>query len=1534
VLTLKPTPNLSSIGTSLRTAAQLATVALLRFQTVLSTLEQLTNPGEGIEPPTPDAGYLWNPDGIKDINTLFMDMADRDIELSASAMFAWTLIADSIAAYVPSSRRGSEDSSGGIRYPSLPRATGANPCEDLLAQAFSKIKSNLPVEASDFIPRLAHSAIDRFSLFEQVANMTICLNATYGDAGSETYKTQARRLLLELIETVVPHKVKYSEDTLRAVLVLLGAELSYWDFVDQSFSGHDVVKDYFVDDERRMIASLFGEALSRYPAESVPFHQLARAMVLNGSLNNESILGILSQIESSDRFTKKFPPNFQGYREVVDDDMDDYSDDDGVLPIPYRLSQDLPYFVSSRQGQLMLPSTRSADNRELALVDDLPPGMGCVPAGATGVVADEVRPITINWNHQYSPLRYMVCSLYTSLAGNDWKDVSTGAKFPLDEVCDVLRFLTTLILAIQRSQSNGSESEAQDAVRTIVETSWVEADLKKDLLNIVAELFEDQLQLQQDQPGQEDSMAVLVCCVEFFHAVTASVPGRIWPVLARSRLLDLDGNGGGLVAVVTAVEMITGSYDFLISCIRLFEILVDASLKPGSETPSQTSRALTRFNSQATRQPGGEVLPQRVASAVVASYTRILISVFGNSRSWRYSSSQDQAEISARLSMIFDRVLHYAYGFDDNSNLSSKVVTSILADSASHLADVLLSDSPTHQLSDSLLDMLRSGLATLVAERSSTVQPWQISQITSALNLYETALRVGIFADRPTSFLEKQLFTAAPVLARLFAAQGAFKAPVSAVLEALVTSAARNQTEPPSLLGHMGSGPARDFLSVLGHLGRPLNDLDVELGIWKMLSAVVRSRQQWFAISLLTGNAPRDRRKQRKDTVQAKVHGKAMLAYALDFLANISNLDPKHALVVSKFVSLCQNHWSWAVGSLRTHPTFIDGLTGYVRSLKREDSDSPLHICNEAALAASIAEILAMHLHSAFQVGDPSASKSIVPHLQYFRKYGVAAPYYNSSLHANLKSYMVKDYGGLQPANFKHTLAFPTSYGTNYFYDLPFASKVLNLRRSRKGIALQGIEKDLEHANSSLSLVEAQINLMDHWKLLLLELSKSLKQNGSVVALLIEVVQRCLKENASSSVPQAIFDRLRYKRLDLALVLLQRLVALDMKDTEQEENLRNLFALAWDTIVKADQDFDNAFQNADVHYYRTQLQILFLCLKPLVKARPQDTNHKQSINGQRKDWSQPPKDSRHILEVLLHVVAKGFRSLAGILHEDPSGCEPNDFVLLTAILQIILRIPGIELLHSQIALQFASSNLTGYATSLFSWADRLIVDGDPIFGEYAILFLLEMSSVPLIAENMAVDGVLSQITSADIMQLYARPKGMGPFDAPIRLHSIWTRGLLPLCLNLLDAVGAPIAAEIVSFLNHFPNQLKRVSTELGNRNSPIGPRPNESHITLGMASEVHSLSLIWLILERYRDAGAGTGTLMQDIPQLNWDKASVKEDVDDWVQERMPLGPMVLPANEREAEFARAKALKKGASRLEEKIILELIGAGECLKGD
>jgi nuclear pore complex protein Nup188 len=104
-----------------------------------------------------------------------------------------------------------------------------------------------------------------------------------------------------------------------------------------------------------------------------------------------------------------------------------------------------------------------------------------------------------------------------------------------------------------------------------------------------------------------------------------------------------------------------------------------------------------------------------------------------------------------------------------------------------------------------------------------------------------------------------------------------------------------------------------------------------------------------------------------------------------------------------------------------------------------------------------------------------------------------------------------------------------------------------------------------------------------------------------------------------------------------------------------------------------------------------------------------------------------------------------------------------------------------------------------------------------------------------------------------------------------------------------------------------------------------------------MASEAYSLALISYILTRLREAGSSIGVDTQAIQELKWDKAQVKEDIEELIERRGNLRARITATNEKEVELARQKPVNAASgaeNRLEEKVVKELEAALACLGGD
>ncbi|KAG7146353.1 Nucleoporin like protein [Verticillium longisporum] len=449
------------------------------------------------------------------------------------------------------------------------------------------------------------------------------------------------------------------------------------------------------------------------------------------------------------------------------------------------------------------------------------------------------------------------------------------------------------------------------------------------------------------------------------------------------------------------------------------------------------------------------------------------------------------------------------------------------------------------------------------------------------------------------------------------------------------------------------------------------------------------------------------------------------------------------------------------------------------------------------------------------------------------------------------------------------------------------------------------------------------LSLFHAWEFLLLELSSSLPENSNVQKQMLQVAQQCLNANQSTQGPENIFVRIVEDRANLALMLLRRLVGTSPTSQDIKQILGSLFS-----VINAVQD---PFGPESIEYHRTILKTVYVTLRLYGSA------DKESLHASTSG----PKGSsttltQTILNLLDTVVAKGFRSLISLVHDSNAAVAPEDFALLTAILQACLSMPAMDQCQTQILNIMASYDAMHAATSLFSWSDKLSTNSDPIYGELSLLFLLELSTLPTLAEQMAADGLLSHLTSANITN-YMRKGIISPFSDVVgaqRCYSIWAKGVLPLLLNLLTALGGTVAPEVAYVLNQFPHLLKSsVERFEAPGASRTASRDAPHYVTLLAVSEVHSLALLTKVI------GALRVNNNRDIPEVDWDAASLLENVDFWLSTRKLLKERLLPLGQREVEWRGAAIDAAGDERkpdnvLEAKVVAQMEAVRDVLMED
>ncbi|KAI5919960.1 nucleoporin subcomplex protein binding to Pom34-domain-containing protein [Camillea tinctor] len=1330
---------------------------------------------------------------------------------------------------------------------------------------------------------LAVVVTDEARVYDVIAAMSTHLGLTDRAIFSPSVGSRMRVALLDLLNTTFPF-VGYKSEPISALLSVLSGGQSYWDLSPpRDIPQKQDILALALDDPI-VLESYFRQALDRFPYEFLPFISLCRALCCStNALENGNHELVLKLLQKTPTLTFTLPDNFNDYTLANEEENTNGFQFADYFPL-----------ISPAPGQKRL----TADEEFFA-----------IPAGTYGrFVVDEGRIVHVEYEH--SALALLGKRLETNLSSNMYH-LELGV-LSSDDIAEIISLLATAI-RIEVLRASGADSDGGDAsengLAILAETSRA-LPRTKDIISVIC----DTLDVLLDGEPDSSDLAAMTSCLQFLHAILPICPGRVWSYMARCAILGSQAQGGRLARLVGNLDLTGVHFELLTSALRLFSDLIDSAM-----SSSVRRKATIKTN---PRQRSSENVWLGVSDKIIAqishSISQTVVDILESSSTWRFASGLDRMTLIRDVLPIMDRIIYYTFSMDDIE--AKTALMSPLQPAAKYVVDSFLAPSAGSLRVLPLLATLVAATqelgSTIYARRSQVFR----DQTLSVIRLATSLVRLANYFDRTSTTVEYQLFKAAPYVARICACDDVFKGPAIELLESLVISAGKTVGEPPSLLGYLGPQTSRSFLQLLSTLDKPFDQAHEVNVIWRFFSTIVRNRQQWMANCLLTGRDPREARNGSGKTTEAS--SSSILASALGRLASISTLEDSEALAVLDFITSAQNYWPWTIFTLQKNTGFLTELRGFVRNLKPASvtsKTSVLQACNEARIAAYIAEIFAMQLFHLRQIDKASSfAHELTQDLDYYLRDGVTVSGYNRGLHVNFARNFSNQYTGCTLDNFKRTLLGPRPLGLDFYYALSFADKMLKFDSGWVGPRGNGgFRSEMEKANANLSLVDAQVSLYHAWEFLLLELSNCLPKNDTLKKQSLQVAQHCLEANQEIQTHDKVFERLAESRVNLALMLVQRVV----DNSPSAGDVAQLLNALWATV----SSIQEPYASHNISLYRILLKLLYVTLRAQVRAYAQ-IDFKASIRDSQGNSISAATISQTILSILEIVVAKGFRNIVSLLHDSEASISPEDIAILNAILQACLCIPGIDQSQTQILNIMGTHEAVQAAVSLYSWADKLTDQGDPIYGELALLFLLELSALPLIAEQLACDGLLNHLTSANLATYLRRPN-ISPFSdsvGPQRCYSIWAKGIVPILLNVLTALGTTIGPEVAYVLNQFPllmqSSVERLEAPSDNRRNA---RHDRSYITLLSVSEVHSLALLTRVL------GVLHANNARDVPAVEWDSATLLENVEWWLDHRNVLRDRLVPLGPREAEWKSMPPSewekKRGSqSRLEAKVVEQL----------
>jgi nuclear pore complex protein Nup188 len=1454
----------------LQSLVSITSAGILKLPQTMKDIERRRTVGQGANAPSyPDLGsgpYIADDACVKEINLILFQAADRGNKLAAPAIYAWsiiTMLIRDLAKIDHGQSRHDDDGSdretsrrpSAMRTPSRVASATERTWEALQDVELGEHRD----DPSQIFARIATDSMQVYSIIASLSNIVASSFASDADISTATI---SHHVLFELVRISLAI-VQYGEEVLEALLALLVPNTPARSLGEESSS----LNERALSDDERFRPFVLDQAFARYPYELSPLLRILTALATARTDGVADVVYLMDELKS---FTVQVPEQFRSYAL----DHEDEGTNSMHLTEPLQIFDPRPslnYYQSQEDARALVLADGGSSNV-----------ISTIPRDTSGIIIKDTRPFVLMLQHEHSGLAYLGVLLSTLLPNSEL--VASASVDSLDR--HTASEIVALIVALVKGARSREES---DHVLGRFGSS-LRDDL--DIVTILTEIMELELLAFIDQNVQEGSLALLVACTDFFDALVAYTPERTWSWLSRSSLLGINAGFSALVAVVSGVEVRAGQYGFLSSCIKLYESILDDAIYSVVKRKPKTDaiQPRRRFDSP---MESPEQTPERTISVVLAAYTRIAQDVLLNLNEWSFDILEEKAMVVTRLCNAFSDLLTAAYGIDFENDQSTKL-TAVLSVAATTQT---VSDFVLAPLSAILAQGRQANDASFVSAQQTMIE----SQTVSVCRYLTTVMRTLKFRSRTAGSLPAQLVKLSPMLAVLFASRHAYKKPIAELLAEVLAPSSADNSEIPSILGQLNHEESNNFLALLSQLDRPLTDTATECTIWSFLAAVLDSNQQYFAMYLLTGSLPKDKYKSANQTVNSKT----ILGQALQQLAEIRTMSPPRAIAMLQFVAKAQQVWIWATNEVRSKSAFLANALAWLNDLKPMSRSGNVteakNAIPELQMAALVCDVLAVNLHASLEIGDKSQLKSIVPYLTFVSEQAVKVDGYNNSLHANFARNLPKHLS-CAPSDFRRTQANPSALGDDYFYDVELARKMMAYDTHWHG--KQGFKEEFNRANINLSLVEAQTRLLTSWKTLATTLMECVEDEPSLQPVLAATARNALEANNNTNLDMPCAAELLQTRADLAFVLISRLVSIK----SSADHVRDLLPLAWHLVKTSPVDYDVARTPEDLKYYTTLLQILYLSLQPHAYLDP-----KPIAPGMGTKVVLPPSTGAILVEVIGRTIATGFRALCGNLHTSIELAQAGDFLLLSALLRAVLAVRGVHQIHDTIAETIAGSSLIRGGLSLFSWSDQLAehTEQDPVYGTIAINFLVTLSSVPHVAELMANESVLSHLSTANISNYFRKDGGKGPFDGPQRMFGIWSDGFLPLCLNLLNAVGPAIAAEVSAFLNSFPAQLDRAEKSLVNA-KPSARNPRAGAVTLGAMSEARSVILISLILRAAMSIGAAEGIAGADVQDLQMNVQALRDDVESLTKNERSLRDRIVPATERELNLQASKGSAGG----------------------
>lgn len=1002
--------------------------------------------------------YITSENVLKQVDETINNAANAALITAGPVIFTWTLIVQQMLRShherqerrdLQQNRQAQEGFEREVQHiearPGVGRRSSAGSIVSMESQSYDKFLNNVYGSTSQQqqdlqrIEQMAIAVTAGGQMHGFLTDTAHTLGGGHTAPFRPTLGARMRSVLLDFLIFSFP-VVGYITESITTFFAVVSAGRGYWDISSKhgrptiSSPRHDIVIQAMRDPSA--MQQYLGQIWLRWPYEFTPFTTLCKEILISPALD------LLPTLAETPSLTFHLPDH---YWEFAEDEADI-----GRL----YLHEEVPLFSVLRARKRL---TLGAEPF-------------CIPAGTVGQLAsDTARVVQVQYEH--STLALLGKRLETNLSVDSY-DLALGA-LEAPDLAEAISFLATAIRAeFAKARANNSGLLAGNAAALdVLAEAGQNLPANKDIVTIIIDTLDCFVEgdlMDLEAPG----IRVIAACLQFLDSILPICPGRVWSYMTRCDLLMSASKAGRLSRITGTLDLVEEQFDLLVTIANFFSSLVESAV---------ASAVHRKIDSKTNgRAPEYDLIWQgtstKALTQVTLSIAHTSIDILENSLTWRFSSEIHRSILLGDLIPTLTKLLAYSLGMGDDKN--SNAVLAHLEPAAQIILDGFLSPSSSSLRFQPLLASMLVALglpdSTVYQRRAQIVSSRQLAVLDFATIL----IRVANAQDRSTTAIEGQLLKCSSLLARLCAADAEYTNSVLSLLGALAERISREDSETPSLLGYLGPQISRSFLQTISKLDKPFNRPIESKDAWAFFSTIMRNGQHWMANCLLTGKTPREA--LGGDGKLSKLAPDSILKTALTRLRSIRILPTSETLAILDLLTSAHNYWQWTVFASQEDNSCLNELRAYVRELKPISVTAKTDMgraCDEARIAAYIAEAFAMHLyHLRKTAREKDFAKELANDIDYYLRDGVGVSGYNNSLHANFAKNFARQYPDFKLESFQRTLLSPRELGNGYYYALDLADKMLMFDPGWAGPREKnGFRNEMETANLNLSLVDAQV---------------------------------------------------------------------------------------------------------------------------------------------------------------------------------------------------------------------------------------------------------------------------------------------------------------------------------------------------------------------------------------------------------------------------------------------------------------------------